>query len=442
MTAMTVNDRQMGAMYIIQGAPSIDRTAITGPLRRFVVDVQTIMKTIDDSAFVYDDADNMVEVNNYTHVNEMCALKTINNILSIKMRKGQTIVLNLFSTRRKMLNKILQIALQWSYKVNYVNIQAGKTLYEVMGMNARLDEPYPDDIVERIYGEVEDFKTIHGESTISVEDLIADNMVPEFDANAFQSVEIIGDIQGCYKAMRNAGLERLDPEVLYVFAGDLFDRGDENDKVFDWAVEHVDDPNVVFVLGNHDSYTRYYGRIDKVEMLPKSTAVTVNQIQKLSSTAGGNMKPMRSAATNLYHHFVKMFPFTYRGRNYVVTHGGMDARQLMKAKTTDADGRVAYAMGLESQQVFYYGAGRAIDTGDYHVDIDAIIHRENEEEARAGITPIIQFHGHRNELHVPENAYDDVFNLEDAVEHAGYLRVARIDGGNDSITVSKFQNVA
>lgn len=42
------------------------------------------------------------------------------------------------------------------------------------------------------------------------------------------------------------------PETLYIFAGDLLDRGIENDKVLQWAFDHAKDPNVIFIRGNHD----------------------------------------------------------------------------------------------------------------------------------------------------------------------------------------------
>ena len=47
-------------------------------------------------------------------------------------------------------------------------------------------------------------------------------------------------------------LSDFNPETLYIFAGDLLDRGIENDKVLQWAFEHAKDPNVIFIRGNHD----------------------------------------------------------------------------------------------------------------------------------------------------------------------------------------------
>lgn len=71
------------------------------------------------------------------------------------------------------------------------------------------------------------------------------------DANKYKDIKVIGDVQGCYTVLMEA-LSDFNQETLYIFAGDLLDRGIENDKVLQWAFDHAKEPNVIFIRGNHD----------------------------------------------------------------------------------------------------------------------------------------------------------------------------------------------
>jgi len=74
--------------------------------------------------------------------------------------------------------------------------------------------------------------------------------------------------------------------------------------------------------------------------------------------------------------------------------------------------------------------------GDYAIDIDAMIHRKNQANPDSRV---FQIHGHRNEHHVGKYDYDDVWNLENAVEAGGALRMATIDKlGN--VSVSEYED--
>ncbi len=71
------------------------------------------------------------------------------------------------------------------------------------------------------------------------------------DANKYKDIKVIGDVQGCYTVLMEA-LSDFNPETLYIFAGDLLDRGIENNKGSTMGVRPRKDPNVIFIRGNHD----------------------------------------------------------------------------------------------------------------------------------------------------------------------------------------------
>ncbi len=56
------------------------------------------------------------------------------------------------------------------------------------------------------------------------------------DANKYKDIKVIGDVQGCYTVLMEA-LSDFNPETLYIFAGDLLDRGIENDLYSELSID-------------------------------------------------------------------------------------------------------------------------------------------------------------------------------------------------------------
>lgn len=419
--------KTLGTIYILQGAPGCGKSTWIkdNGLERFTVSPDAIRTAINLDPLVFD-GEHVRNGYDFSPETSAIAFDIARRIVGSRMRRGQTIIFDSTGARRKTMNGILQEAMLWSYRVVWVDMQADVSIDTVIKRNAsRGIRTVPEDIVRKSYENVANFEILKYEFKETPEQVIDDEFVPIVNADQWKHVRIIGDVQGCWNAIERSGVTKPDADTLYVFAGDLFDRGPDNDKVFDWAVMHANDDNIVFVLGNHDAYTRYYGRIAQKDNLTRSTKQTVEQIMDKSVVAGHSDKRMRSAAKDLYESFTKVFAFRYHGQEYMVTHGGIDPEVFTDAYNAEKD---AYAIGFMSQQDYYYGTGTTVNTGDYSTDIDRIIHDRQSE--------VIQFHGHRNEHHIAADAYDDVFNLEDSVEREGYLRVASIH--DDGITVDKY----
>ena len=90
--------------------------------------------------------------------------------------------------------------------------------------------------------------------------------------------------------------------------------------------------------------------------------------------------------------------FTFKGKEYLVTHAGVPSMPTMKTATKE----------------LIKGVGKY----EEHEKID----RQFSDSAN-----IIQIHGHRNSMKVPVSTNDNkTFNLEGQVELGGYLRVLEI----------------
>lgn len=430
-------------IYFMQGAPGVGKTTFLREhdLDRYVVSPDELRHIINQDVIITsrETGESFEDAYDWSDSTSSLAFKMAASIVDDRMRLGQTVIFDGVNTTRKTIGKILNIAEQNRYDIRFVNMQDGLTIDTALKRNSSrtTGRMLPEEDVRRIWDSCETFKVNqrNNEDRITKEQLINDMVIPIVDTDKWKNVHVIGDVQGCWNALRRAFFSTgsnggsLDPEQLYIFTGDLLDRGSDNDKVYEWLTHHCYDDNVVLVMGNHDSYIRYFGEGERQKNLPRKTKVSIEQIQdRLSSEA--KMKELRRSARRVYKSFVKCFMFRRNGRIFMATHGGIDP-DVIDSKMTER----GLEMGLYAQSYFYYGSGATIGRGDYKIDIDALIHHKNQKHIN---DRIYQFHGHRNEYKIAGDAYDDVWNLENAVENGGALRMATIDPlGNVSISEYK-----
>lgn len=70
---------------------------------------------------------------------------------------------------------------------------------------------------------------------------------------------MIGDVHGCFTVLDSYLKGRLEDDELYIFTGDMLDRGIENAKVVQFLLSIKDRKNVILLEGNHDKYLKQYG---------------------------------------------------------------------------------------------------------------------------------------------------------------------------------------
>lgn len=220
------------------------------------------------------------------------------------------------------------------------------------------------------------------------------------DLSAYEEVVHIGDLQGTFSPIldeRSPLKNGIDPKKFYIFLGDLFDRGKENDKVADWFIRNaLNRPNVALIAGNHEDYVELQARAGGADIdLPNSEwrRLSWPQIRE----AGIGWRDMRKIANFAQDYLA----YEWRGREVLCSHAGF--------------GRWPDNLDLISAHQMRRG------NGHYQADVDA-----DWSKAEAG-TGRYQIHGHRNEKMRPTLASDLSFNLEGQVEFGGHMRFVQLD---------------
>jgi predicted kinase len=219
--------------------------------------------------------------------------------------------------------------------------------------------------------------------------------IPLLDLSGFQRVVHIGDLQGCLTVLIGPGgpLEHgFDPNTAYIFVGDLVDRGIENGALVRWFHENaVGRDNVFLLWGNHEDHLDRFARgLDPVS--PEFAERTLPQLLEAGVTpqmAGDIVAMARD-----------VLPYQWHGVKVMACHAGLST--------------VPERMALISSHQWARGTGHWSDPVD-------------EQFERMSPQDWIQVHGHRNHGAEAIQATPRSFNLEDAVEAGGNLRVATLD---------------
>lgn len=220
------------------------------------------------------------------------------------------------------------------------------------------------------------------------------------DLSVYEGVVHIGDLQGTFSPIldeRSPLRNGIDPNKFYVFMGDLFDRGKENDQVADWFIRNaLNRPNVALIAGNHEDYVELQARAGGADIdLPNSEwrRLSWPQIRE----AGIGWRDMRKIANFAQDYLA----YEWRGREVLCSHAGF--------------GRWPEGLDLISTHQMRRG------NGHYQTDVDA---EWSHFEAGTGR---YQLHGHRNERMKPTLASELSFNLEGQVEFGGHMRFVHLD---------------
>lgn len=423
-------------IFFLQGASGCGKSTFVedNDLNRFVVSTDDLRTKASGGNYVYDEKLNdMVFKMDFSGPTSSAAFKIASTIVAARAYRGETIVFDSVAANRKTIGNILSIVKGFNYEVFFVDMQDGLTVEEAIKRNnSRSSYKFvPEDVIRKQWDNCNNFLVEKGEKKISKDDMLEmqfSNVALNLEDD-YRFIRVIGDVQGCWNALEKSGVTELRKDTLYIFVGDLLDRGPENDKVFNWAVKNMNQENVIFVKGNHDEYFRQFDSGSSLYRdLPRNTRKTLDQIVEDYKARYKNRKLIRRDALKLHSNLKDFFAFTVNGKKFFVTHGGISPRDIKDAWSGN---RVE--LGLESSQYFYYGMGMTSGTSDYKIDIDNVIHKLNEKFD----VDVVQFHGHRNEYHVGAYAFDDVFNLENRVERDGSMRVATIrDDG--SVTVDEY----
>lgn len=285
------------------------------------------------------------------------ALSKLLEVVEHRMKYGETTFINLGDDARHS-DRIRKLAGAWGYEVSDIAFCEADSASQTIGASG---------LSERLMATPEDF------------------------TGRFREVVFVGDIHGCVAPLRRLLSKQFDRDKLFIFVGDLFDRGPENGEVFKIMRDLVELPNVKLVSGNHELHLRSW--LNKRSTPGEFRNNTLPQLFK----SGFN----RQAAERLLSKAINLLQFSFKGARFQVTHGALA-------------GVVTEPFLFPGYQC-WRGVGKRLD----------VIDEAFEKNAEAGW---FQVHGHSNAQGRVITPGQRSFNLESSVEFGGKLSALSYDG--------------
>ncbi|MDO5079846.1 RNA ligase [Buchananella hordeovulneris] len=347
--------------------------------------------------------------------------QALRQAVELRLRLGGTLLLKGVHAHRPDWQDLTDLAQAHGYRVYVVNAQDGVSDEELLHRNAQrrgsgayLEPAGVKALAARV--RVGDGSVV--EPVVDFADVRTLNTVAEVNVeDRYDRVVFIGDVQSCSGAL--AKLKEhyggWDPRTLFVFVGDLFDRGPDAAGVAELIGVRPPD-NVVLVEGNHDENLRFL-----LAGLPRTDwPDTTRSLQQLRAAGYGDDDI--AALLDRCRPAVALY---FASRHYLVTHAGLAGDLLDKITSLEEGGRLRYDFTEVPHRQLLVGSADRRHTWHGHSQYD----RRVEETLSHPL--IVQVHGHRNgnraESPGPEAAAPNVWALEQRVEHGGHLAALEVD---------------
>ena len=326
-----------------------------------------------------------------------------------RMQEGETVGFEATLPQARDVKAITDIAAEFGYDVLVVDF-FGVPVDQAIAGNANRPERsrVGEFAVRRCYQDAstqklpDDLKVVHVIDMDAIEQPLAETMAfltrhtQLRDASAFARIVHIGDLQGTLDPIEDPASPLaggLRDDTLYIFCGDLFDRGVQNDRVARWYLDNATGRhNTVLVGGNHEDHVEI-AVAGKDAVSREWRDRTWPQLEAAGITTG--------ELARIVSDIVPLYMYRWSGTEVLVTHGGLS--------------RWPSQPHLIPETILRKG------NGHYGHGIDAIW---SEAEAATGR---VQCHGHRNSKMLPVQAAPLSFNLEGQVEFGGHMRFAILD---------------
>lgn len=327
--------------------------------------------------------------------NDNAVWATLFKLLEIRMQNGEFTVIDATNSKTSEMNRYKELCAAYKYRMYCVDF-TDLPIEVVKERNRNRPElkRVPDEAIDKMYSRFQTQKIPAGITVLKPDELDRVWYKP-MDFNQYKKVHHIGDIHGCYTALRqylddNGGIK---DDEIYIFVGDYIDRGVENAEVVEFLLSVYQKPNVFLIEGNHERWLWIWanGGISKSK---EFEFVTKTQLEN----AGIDKKAVRQ----LYRKIAQCAYYTYGDNTFVVTHAGLSA--------------IPENISLIATHQMTHGVG----SYNSHQDVaDAFVANTADN--------CYQVHGHRNTKRVPVRANERVFNLEGRVEFGGHLRCVQVE---------------
>jgi len=316
-------------------------------------------------------------------------------LLEKRMERGELTVIDATHQGRTNFQRYKKLIENYRYRAFVLDF-TDVPIERVLKQNKMRDEYkfVPEEVIHRAFARY-DLEKPQGRFIITKPDNLFENIhAKPIDLSNYKNVYIFGDIHGCVEPLIQFFQDNpFSLENQYIFVGDFIDRGINNSDVLKYMLELSKQPNVYLIEGNHEIHLWKWGN-NEISKSKVFEVETKPQLEESDFT--------KSDARELYRKLGQMSWFTYNGKEYLVTHGGLSTfpkRNLIYIAT----------------QEMIKGVGR------HNLDIDEVFSQNCNKE-------IYQIHGHRNSKNSSIFASEKSFNLEGKIEFGGHLRILHLSG--------------
>lgn len=159
---------------------------------------------------------------------------------------------------------------------------------------------------------------------------------------------VVSDIHGhcalLRKALKTAGFDPENPDHLLICCGDLFDRGPENRKVYDF-IRRL--PNKILIRGNHDERLHDLLTKKRAELydLRNGGEMTLREFfgPGILDQSGRVLLPKYGKMAGILRRFVESMVDYYETEHYIFTHGWLPLEKSSNLSAVRSDWRDADA---------------------------------------------------------------------------------------------------
>ena len=322
------------------------------------------------------------------------------DILEARMQRGEFTVIDATNSKTKEMTRYRDLAKAYRYRIYCVDFT--DLPIEICKERNKQRPEYkqvPDEVIDKIYSRFNGQKIPRDIEILKPEEL-EKILIKPLDVSEYNKIHYIGDIHGCYTALREAIPEIKDDE-LYVFCGDYIDRGIENAEVLKFLCEICERPNICLLEGNHDRAIYDYAHDVKTGK-KQFDDITYYELKKSNIS----QKDLRV----LYRKIRQCAYYKYNNELLFACHAGISKMP---------------------ENLLYLATEQMIKGIGTYGDMKLVC--DNWEKSNANI---IQIFGHRNIEDTPIKVNSCCYNLEGSVEFGGYLRMLTV---NKDLTIEEKQ---
>lgn len=319
------------------------------------------------------------------------------NILEKRFEVGAFTILDATNIKTKDMNSVKKLAKEYRYRIYCVDFTDVSVEECIMRDMSRGLHMVGETVIRKMANSLNESKVPSGIEIVKPDkaaDLIYYDTV---DLNEYKKIHHIGDIHGCYTALKNYfdkySEGRIKEDEFYIFMGDYIDRGLENAEIVKFLASICEFPNVILLEGNHDRYLKMYH--DNVV----TPSRTFNNVTRLELDRDVNSKMYCSRIVKKLR---QCFMYSYGDEWVMCTHGGLSKFYTL--------------LPLVNTNILINGVGKYDDVETVEQNFLDDVHNDKF------ITHMVQIHGHRNPKDNPIDYISNNYNLCSKVEFGGDLR--------------------